>query len=60
MKMSNQPTEPMNAGNVHEFDIRIFEARDLVVSIVPVRFPSSATTESWVFEMDPRGSSMAE
>jgi hypothetical protein len=60
MKMSNQRTQPMNAGNVHEFDVRIFDARDLVVSIVSLQFPSSATTESWVFEMDPRGSSMGE
>jgi len=50
----------MNALNVHEFDIRIFDARDLVVSVVPLHAPSSAITESWIFEMDPRGSSMSE
>jgi hypothetical protein len=60
MNMENQPMQPMNALNVHEFDVRIFDARDLVVSVVPLHAPSSATTESWIFEMDPRGSSMAE
>ena len=58
--MHNHPMERMNAQNVDQFDVRIFDARDLVVSVVPLRAPSSATTESWIFEMDPRGSSMAE
>ena len=60
MNMENQPLQPMNALNVHEFDVRIFDARDLVVSDVPLRAPASATTESWIFEMDPRGSSIPE
>ena len=59
MNMNNQPIEPMNSRNVHEFDIRIFEAPDLVVSVVPLHAPSNAITESWIFEMDPRGSSNA-
>ena len=58
--MHNHPMERMNAQNVDQFDVRIFDARDLVVSVVPLSSPSSATTESWIFEMDPRGSSMAE
>jgi hypothetical protein len=58
--MHNHPTERMNAQNVDQFDVRIFDARDLVVSVVPLHSPSSATTESWIFEIDPRGSSMAD
>ena len=60
MNMENQPIQPMNALNVHEFDVRIFDARDLVVSVVPLHAPATATTESWIFEMDPRGSSIPE
>jgi len=47
--MHNHPMERMNAQNVDQFDVRIFDARDLVVSVVPLRAPSSATTESWIF-----------
>ena len=45
--MENQPIQPMNALNVHEFDVRIFDARDLVVSVVPLLAPWSATAENY-------------
>ena len=45
--MHDKPIEPMRAENVEEFDVRIFDARDLVVSIVPLQAPWSATAEEY-------------
>jgi hypothetical protein len=43
--MHDTRTEPMNAENVDEFDAWIFDARDLIVSVVPRHAPWSAMTE---------------
>ena len=45
--MHDLPIEPMNAQNVNEFDIWIFDSEDLVASVVPHRAPESATTEDY-------------
>lgn len=45
--MHDNPIEPMRADNVEEFDVRIFDAHDLVVSVVPLRAPWSATAEEY-------------
>jgi hypothetical protein len=47
MKMRNKPIEPMRAENVEEFEVRIFDGRDLVVSVVPLLAPWSATAENY-------------
>jgi len=45
--MHDKPVEPMRAGHVEEFDVWIFDSRDLVVSVVPLQDPWSATTENY-------------
>jgi hypothetical protein len=42
-----EPTGPMTAENVEDFDVRIFDSRDLVVSVVPLHAPWSATAENY-------------
>ena len=45
--MQDKPIEPMNAENVHDFDVWIFDSRDLVVSVVPLLAPLSVTMENY-------------
>jgi hypothetical protein len=47
MNSHNDPSQSMSSGNVDEFDIRILDARDLVVSVVPIRAPWNAHSESY-------------
>ena len=54
--MTDKPIGPMTAESVEAFEVRIFAARDLVVSVVPLHAPWGATAESWIFETDPRPS----
>ena len=45
--MHEEAIRPMTAENVEEFDVRVFDSRDLVVSIVPIRVPWATTAESY-------------
>ena len=45
--MNDTPIEPMSANNVEEFDVWIFESRDLVISVIPHRAPSKVATEEY-------------
>ena len=45
--MHDESIRPMTAENVEEFDVRICESRDLVVSVVPLHAPWSATAENY-------------
>ena len=45
--MHDEPMRLMTAENVEEFDVRICDARDLVVSVVPLDAPWSATAENY-------------
>jgi hypothetical protein len=47
IKMNDTPIEPMSAENVEEFDVWIFESRDLVVSIIPHQIPWKLATEEY-------------
>ena len=47
INMHYQPIGPMTAENVEEFDVRICDSRDLVVSVVPIHAPWSASVESY-------------
>ena len=51
--MNNKPIEPMSAGNVAEFDVWIFESRDLVVSVTPLQSPLNVTTENYDVASEP-------
>ena len=46
MNMHDEPIGPMSAENVEEFDVWIFESRDLVVSVIPLHAPWSVTAEN--------------
>jgi hypothetical protein len=45
--MNDKPIEPMSAENVEQFDVWIFEAQDLVISVIPHRDPSSVAMEKY-------------
>lgn len=45
--MHDESIGPMSVGNVEEFDVWIFDSRDLVASVVPQHAPWSATTEEY-------------
>jgi len=51
--MNNKPIEPMSAENVEEFEVWIFESRDLVVSVIPLQSPSNVTTENYEVASSP-------
>jgi hypothetical protein len=44
---SQDERDEMKVENVEYFDIRIFESRDLVVSVVPVRAPWRTSAENY-------------
>jgi len=45
--MNDKPIQPMSAENVEEFDVLIFDSKDLVVSVIPLQAPMNATTENY-------------
>jgi len=45
MNMQKQPFNQMTSENVEEFEVRILDSHDLVISIVLVHAPWSVTTE---------------
>lgn len=45
--MNDKPIQPINAENVEEFDVWIFDSQDLVVSVIPLQAPLNATTENY-------------
>ena len=45
--MQDTPIEPMSAENVDEFEVLIFESRDLEVSVLSFRDPFRITTENY-------------
>jgi hypothetical protein len=45
--MHDESIGPMSVENVEEFDVWIFDSRDLVVSVVPHHAPGNATTEEY-------------
>ena len=47
MNMHNEPIRSMTAENVEQFDVLIFDSRDLVVSVVPLGAPWSVATENY-------------
>jgi hypothetical protein len=47
MNMHDQPLRTMTAENAEEFEVRIFESTDLVLSIVRIHAPWSVTAENY-------------
>jgi hypothetical protein len=45
--MSDRSLTAMTPRNVEDFDIWVFEARDLVASVVPIKAPWSAAVENY-------------
>jgi hypothetical protein len=45
--MHDEPIEPLSVENVEEFDVWIFDSRDLVASVVPHKAPWRAMTEDY-------------
>lgn len=45
--MQDRSSEAMNAENVEQFDVWIFDAQNLVVSVIPHRAPLNASTEDY-------------
>jgi hypothetical protein len=49
MNRDNEPTNPMNAENVEQFNVWIFDSSELVVSVIPIDAPWNAKAESYAF-----------
>jgi hypothetical protein len=47
MNRDNEPTNPMTAENVEQFDVWIFDSSELVVSVIPIDAPWNAKAESY-------------
>jgi hypothetical protein len=47
MNRGNEPTNPMTAENVEQFDVWIFDSSELVVSVIPIDAPLNAKAESY-------------
>ena len=45
--MNNESIRPMSVENVEEFDVWIFDAQHLVVSVVPHCAPANAIAEEY-------------
>jgi hypothetical protein len=45
--MHEQPMSPMTSANVEEFEVRILDSHDLVISIVLVHAPWNVTAEQY-------------
>ena len=48
MNRDNEPTNPMTAENVEQFDVWIFDSSELVASVIPIDAPWNARAESYV------------
>ena len=48
--MSDRSLTTMTPKNVEDFDIWVFEASDLVASVVPLQAPWSAAVENYQFD----------
>jgi hypothetical protein len=42
MNRDNEPTNPMTAENVEQFDVWIFDSSELVASVIPIDAPWNA------------------
>ena len=51
IQMQDTPIEPMNAMNVEDFEVLIFESRDLVASVVPRLAPWKLVVENYEIEL---------
>jgi hypothetical protein len=47
MDMHEERTKTMTAENVEEFDVWVFDSRDLVVSVLPIHAPWTAASERY-------------
>jgi len=47
MNCDNEPTNPMTAENVEQFDVWIFDSSELVVSVIPIDAPWNVKAESY-------------
>jgi hypothetical protein len=47
MNRDNEPTNPMTAENVEQFDVWIFNSSELAVSVTPIDAPWNAKAESY-------------
>jgi hypothetical protein len=45
--MQDTPFEPMSADNVEDFEVLIFESRELIVSVIPILLPWKSAMESY-------------
>ena len=47
MNRDNEPTNPMTADNVEQFDVWIFDSSELVVSVISIDAPWNVKAESY-------------
>jgi len=47
MNSYSDPPQPMTSENVDKFEVWVFDASDLVISVIPIHAPSNARTENY-------------
>jgi hypothetical protein len=47
MNHYSDPSQSMTSGNVDEFEVWVFDASDLVVSVIPIQAPWNASSENY-------------
>lgn len=47
MSFYGDPPQPMTSENVDEFEVWVFDASDLVISVIPVHASWNASTENY-------------
>ncbi|HUB30410.1 MAG TPA: hypothetical protein VL967_11955 [Terracidiphilus sp.] len=53
MDMREEPIRTMTAENVEEFDVWVFDSKNLVVSVLPVQAPWCASSENYEINQSP-------
>ena len=50
MNSYSDPSQSMTSGNVDKFEVWVFDASDLAVSVIPIQAPWNASSENYSLE----------
>jgi hypothetical protein len=53
MNSYSEPPQSMRSGNVEDFEVWVFDANDLVISVIPIHAPWNASSEKYYVENSP-------
>jgi hypothetical protein len=50
MNSYSDPPQSMKSGNVEDFEVWVFNANDLVISVIPIHAPWNASSEKYYLD----------